>query len=208
MILQVLKGFGLWTLTHLVAGAGDHLPTIVRGRILTRPQWCIAGWVEAVPFAAHRKRTVKLSRARAAIVTVERFEKLEAQTRKDAKKLDAMFAALARKKIGAAQKEEKESKLKQIKAQLARRQAAATTVRERSDEEILKEGWLTCDLDERLPFGSASDDPADNEYLDLLVVSANCGDKRKKLLAMTIGWNNRLLRGQVRRMDRGPAMWH
>jgi len=45
---------------------GDHLPFLDRdGRLATRPEWVVAGWIEATDPAKHRRRDAQLRQARA-----------------------------------------------------------------------------------------------------------------------------------------------
>ena len=178
---------------------GDHLPVVVNGRLETRPELCIAGWVEAVSPAEHRRRTAMLGVAREIEVTVQGVLKVEKQHNDHDKalkaKLAAALATLPKKKgvprkrtLSQLQAEIDENKEKVAEAAALRGRAAEIY----HDFEILKQGFLTCTLDEfqANPFDGTTTEDFDNPYACMLIIECE-GTMREKFTAMAFGVQNR-----------------
>jgi hypothetical protein len=73
---------------------GDHLPFVdAAGQLQTRPEWVVAGWVEAVPKAVHRQRTTQLAAARKLQVSIDRVALADAAPPPDPALLDVIERA-------------------------------------------------------------------------------------------------------------------
>ena len=78
---------------------GDHLAWVNAGEleVPTQPEWCFAGWIEAVARKEHDRRSGQLKRARAVLRRVAEFEEKERETAAQLGDIGKAFDALKRK---------------------------------------------------------------------------------------------------------------
>ena len=172
---------------------GDHLPAVISDRIETRPELCIAGWVEAVSARVHKKRTVWLREARRCEELAAAFEQQEAHGAKIRRELTEGLAALSEKAKGVKRpKDTAQEKWAKLKAKSAanmqqNKEMKLHRLMNPTDEEILERGRLTIPIngiDIGHPLEPCED--FDNPYLSCLVFESKL-DQRQRLYCMLRG---------------------
>lgn len=183
---------------------GDHLAWARKGdfAIVTQPELCLCGWIQAVPKKVHDERSRRLDRARKVVDRVRKIEKQEADAKADLVLAEADFAALRRKDGPRGKKLQKQMRsLRDVQKKIQKQQDEGKKLLEKEwpnaeqwRDQIKKQKGLFFSLDgfvseagEPTPFGG-------NEALGELFVHAETSDGRRAWLLQ----QDRLINAQRR----------
>lgn len=177
---------------------GDHLAWVRPGglEVPTQPEWCFAGWIQAVAKATHDRRSRRLERARAVLRNVAAIEKKENEATQELGSVQAAFDALHRKNTQKAKKlKAKIKSLNAVKQAIAKKRGAGAKLLTKAQPQVekyreaikkRKGHFLTADgwdgKDGELKYFSS---PSFPPILADLFVSAETTDTRRALMLFT-----------------------